>query len=302
MNELLLRSRQVAEEQVIAQRHKHVNRSLEDYDDLLLPDAESLPQSLFQNMLALHDIVDGKILRVSTMLLAIAQQTGTGILEKPLRWLDVGGGTGHAQAQYSWMNRKGTLHVKGINQDVVSEHEIPEYHETQRIRLRQLSRFMPEKLLLDICLGTSERRSHLITSVFSIPYWNDPLRGIVNMYNNLEVGGIMSIATDSDVAWSALIRYGRRSMQRQEPLEAFINLLAQYDIPHGLTPTNSSVLLGRRYSQRYCGLSIQKVHDNHMELHAVPETVRVLPEEATGFAYHKVVRYQPPDGQLVTMC
>lgn len=72
-----------------------------------------------------------------------------------------------------------------------------------------------------------ERPADLMTSIYSIPYWGGPFEAIVNMYNQLRMGGIMAIVTDAKYPWTVGVGGRVASEQQLRPAIEFFRTLGQ---------------------------------------------------------------------------
>ncbi len=297
-------SRDVALEQAEVQRTKHTSRPMFRYNESLYPIGFELPPTF--GKISVYE--DGEHITppatIWTIVHSLAQNLQVGTEEAPLRWLDVGGGTGRAQSEFkcqkSDSDRK--LRLETINQDVVEDPYIADLHPTMLRFFEGIKPFMPSVYPVDICVAAPEEKSHFITSVFPIPYWNNPLQGMVNMYNNLENGGVMSIATDNSVSWSSLIRYCKDRPKVQSPIDDFIDSFIEHGIPFSYATTKTSLVKEKHANRKnISSLTIHKTDDADLALNAKVERAVTIPTNVKSIGSHKVVMYDlPPNKSLVS--
>lgn len=299
------KSRGVAIEQLAVQCQKNTYRSKHLYTESLYPDGFEMPSTY--NGMQVSDNGDKYFPSptIRSVLHTIARDLAVGSEIRPLRWLDVGGGLGRAQSEYSMFNHQSTrrLTLATTNQDVVVDHATDDLHPSLLTILDILKPFQTEVFPVDIYLAAPEIKSHYITSVFSIPYWSNPLQGIVNMYNNLETGGVMSVATDSDVAWSSLIRYSKTTPKLQSPIDNFLDSLNENAIGNSYATTESSLIAEKRAIRKnITALTIHKTNPAHLLLNAPVERVVTIPASVKDIGSHKVVLYDlPEDMSLISL-
>jgi hypothetical protein len=291
-------SRPATEEQSAVQGHKQTYRSKDVYNELLYPYGFEMPSTYNGS----QTTAEGKIYfpspTVRSVLHIVARDLAVGSEIRPLRWLDVGGGLGRAQSEYSMFNQQSTrrLTLATTNQDVVVDHATDDLHPRLLTILDILKPFQPEVFPVDICLAAPEIKSHYITSVFSIPYWSNPLQGIVNMYNNLETGGVMSIATDSLVAWSSLIRYAKSIHKPRSPIDDLISTLDENGIASSFATTTTSLITDKRALKGdVAALTIHKTHPAELALTSDLERTVTIPASVSELGSHKVAYYTPQE-------
>lgn len=286
----------VYEEQLDDQRAKMIYRGLTEYSTMLYPNRFRLPASFFaayedDGMLNLGDGM-----HISNLLLALKKTLGYGD-STTLHWLDVGGGVGAAQSEYQKERRRDNepLKVTTVNQDVVPDHPLGGIGEKTVADINDLARFKPELFVGDVCEATPDQQFEYITSVFSIPYWNDPLKGLVNMFNTLRPGGIMSVCTGTQVGWSNCISYADKS-RTTSPVEDLIGTLDRAGIGHAEMYTIDSLIRQNYYrSPQLYSMTIHKNEAVSMQLNATLERIVKLPPKARSIAFHKIGFYSLED-------
>lgn len=144
---------------------------------------------------------------------------------RPLHWVDVGSGPALAQVEAHLFYQIQPLQTTAIDpyrydlnmyftrDDLATLRE--KNRDNQPVHTWQQAEAMNFRL---------KRPANLATSVYSIPYWERPLEGIVRVYNQLAPNGIMAIVTDSDYPWTAAIQ-GHEWPRQLGPMVYFFQAL-----------------------------------------------------------------------------
>lgn len=180
-------------------------RSLVSYDLLLFAGLSREEASVVASLM--H--VSGDPLSVVNALQSQLGQNPTG----SVTWADFGGGLGVAQAELH--HRHDSENISSITIDKfpycfdIKEHQGVIHPEAKEwLSEARVGNTPPRQQWIQACATSVilPRPAHLATAVWTVPYWDAPLEGIANMYNQLVPGGVMAIVTDSDYPWSAGIR------------------------------------------------------------------------------------------------
>jgi len=193
------------------QHHKDLIRTIKEYDDsiaLRRSTVYSRPNPSYESSRA--------VVRPAESLLPLLRA------ESPLRamvddlrarhgrvvWADAGGGLGAAQREWS---RKGLgADVRRVLVDLFDWERLSSERLAHAARLLGrrtfAARHRPDVLLADAAAVRFPpgERPNLITSIESIQYWPDKLGGLINLYNQLEDGGILVVSAEH--AWPTWIR------------------------------------------------------------------------------------------------
>jgi len=210
---------------------------------------------------------------------------------EPVLWLDVGGGMGRAQSQIKPYQDSFKLPIRTINQDLIANHASTDLKPGLKEMIDMGQDFTPESYIADICVQTPAEKADYTTSVFSIPYWGDPLRGLANMYNNLRPGGLMSVCTDTAVSWSGLIRYTAQSKRQQGPVDDLLEALTDNGIPHTYATTATSLTPNPRSLREVFTLSVYKPDDRTMHIGAAVAATVQIPDGTPAISGHNVTIY-----------
>jgi hypothetical protein len=129
-------------------------------------------------------------------------------------WADAGGGLGGALRQWSRDGRDPSVErvlVDLFDWERLSSARVTEasdYYDNVNLDGRSLldRRHRPRVLPADLAAVkfAPESRPHLITSIESVQYWPDKIAVIVNLYNQLQDGGLLAIAAEH--SWATWIR------------------------------------------------------------------------------------------------
>lgn len=176
-------------------------------------------------------------------------------------WADVGGGIGVVQRQWSLQGLGPD--VRRILVDLFDWEKLSQ----ERFLLgivkhgRELfaAEHRPELRLADAASVrfSPATRPNLITSIESIQYWPDKLRGLVNLYNQLQDDGLLAISTKH--AWPAWIRTRDALISHADPLfddaigalvEADVEIAAFVSEPKGGVEESHTIVIRKRAGTR----------------------------------------------------
>jgi|GEM_PF-2365701 len=182
-------------------------------------------------------------------------------------WADAGGGLGGAQRQ--WSRDGADADVVRVLVDlfdweklsVARMVEAGDYYDNVNLDGRTLldARHRPQVLLADVAKARFPQslRPNLITSIESVQYWPDKIAAIVNLYNQLQDGGVLAIAAEH--SWATWIRTQGVIVSHTSTL--FDDLVAALSaagvevaavVPHGAEPVENlrSLVIRRKPGTR----------------------------------------------------
>lgn len=211
-------------EQSEIQKDKEHERTLNDYNELIFLSDTCLSKKYFP----VQDFID--------------QYCGPGVNEiqklldrtvllrnRPISWVDMGGGRGLAMRQINTETRK---KISMTNIDLF-DYDLQELNpkEKEYFEREFPGIFNPENKP-ELIKTNSEvinlpKKADIITSIESIQYLNNPLTAICNWYNQLTDHGLLIIARE--VQWTGWIRFENHN---PKPFDLFLNTLHDNKIAH----------------------------------------------------------------------
>jgi len=197
-----------------------------------------------------------------------------------LFWVDLGGGTGRAQAEIINAKSRFANYVSALNVDVCER------------RLRQKYRRKPDFMCADATTVQLPAKAGLITCQFSLPYWHNPLLGVVNAYNQLEDGGLLNIGATSRYRWSRGIRDPKDDRPKDFPMTRVLQEFAMAGVPYATKGHISMYGDNARSLQQFHQLYIKKIPSTSMVLDATVESISQYPPSCYRSGAAKIVTYR----------
>jgi hypothetical protein len=199
------------------QHKKDLIRTVGEYDGLIAPRGMALyarPNESYPSSRAVVPRADSlvpllKDPRPVSAMAASLKQDGARVV-----WADAGGGLGGALRQWSRDGMDPSVervlvdlfHWEKLSSERLTD--AADYYDNVNLDGRTMfdSRHRPHVLLSDVATVRfpAERRPNLITSIESVQYWPDKIAAIVNLYNQLQDGGLLAIAAEH--SWATWIR------------------------------------------------------------------------------------------------
>lgn len=232
----------------------------------------------------------------------IAQQQSSVHPETGVHWADFGGGLGVAQREvYGIYHDSGQLHTTNV--DTYPYYVIDTTDQPHAVLNPAIGRTLPVAasfcpprhvfVLADAATAKLPQAAHVSTSVYSIPYWDRPLEGIANIYNQLHPNGVMGIATDCDYLWTAGIRdtavRANGGSDYQPPMIRFAKELADAGIDHAVSGMGKV-----DYDERmlaYSGLFIRRMPDTALRVTAQHKHTSLYADGNWLREYNKIAAY-----------
>lgn len=243
-------------------------RTLYDYHNCITPRPLSISErASVAKVLGARMWDVGKYLKITAML---GNMAGAVEPRKPVHWVDLGTGTGFAQHEIiqiqSWYPEMRSVELTGVD---IQPYELS-FASLQRLYGDKAARRKPHKdhpkphfVLGDAATVQLPKHADLITSVFSVPYWDDPVGGLANAYNQLKDNGLLIIATDASYEWTRGIRYAPSEATVSSPITditaAFEGAGIQYAaLSAGGFQATSSMYEDEPPGKHYCTLFVRR--------------------------------------------
>lgn len=142
----------------------------------------------------------------------------------------------------------------------------------------------------------------IITSVFSIPYWYDPMRGIVNAYNQLKPNGLLFVAANAKYEWTRGVRYmADRGVADRSPIEDLERSLSAAGVQYAGLSTRPAALGGEyEYEgdptgEQYYSLIMRRSPGTELRLRGIHAGVTKYPSGTKRHdSNYKIAWYVPP--------
>ncbi len=250
------------------------DRSLDDYDVEIFPSCQS-------------EVVDllGDVVPNASSMVELLRGLSPAAEDKPLHWVDMAGGLAVALREASILRTQNIL-----GEITLTNVDLFDWREELAGDLKALSAEMgmdlgnkahePQFIQDNAETVVLEEPADLITSVQGIQYFDDPLRALVNWYNQLNGDGLMVVARASH--WWPREISQRSQSDETEPFAALFSQFEEHGIRYATGDAASSFI--PEEVTDFEVLAIQKQAETRLQLNAA------LMQVVAGFSW-KVVQY-----------
>lgn len=283
------------------------SRSLYDYDNCIVPVTPSISERVgIAKVLGARVWNAHKYYKVAAIL---ADMVGATEPHSLVRWVDLGTGTGFAQHEIlqmqTWYPEMRSVEVMGID---VQPYELS-FASLQRLYGDKAARHKPHKeypkpkfVQGDAATVHLPKPADLITSVFSVPYWDDPVRGLVNAYNQLNNNGLLILATDASYEWTRGIHYAASEPQELSPFADIKAAFAKARIPHATISAKGakatiSIYENEPPGEHCCTLFVRRPPGTRMRLLGSLAGTPCMYPEGTPREDYKITEYARQGGE-----
>ncbi len=207
----------------------------------------------------------------------------------PLHWVDIGSGPALAQVEAQLFYKIQSLQTTAVdpyNYDL-NMYFTPDDLATLREENREKGPMHTWQRATAMNFRL-KRPANLATSVYSIPYWKQPLEGIIRVYNQLAPNGIMAIVTDSDYPWTAAIR-GHEWPRQLGPMVYFFQALHRAGIEFATAGADEAAWSNN--SLDFSGLYIRRREATELALNATYRSPAPYPITSDVGNYYQAAVY-----------
>lgn len=274
-------------EQSIVQNDKNNNRLLRQYNGYIFLGARfSKGTNTSEVEEFVKENINKSVSNIEGLLTAMNKN-----LKRRVNWTDMGGGFGLAQRQ-ALIDDKLRKSVNTVNVDIFRR-EMNELkpEDVDYLKDRFPSILDPEKdpifIQADVETVKLKEPADLLTSVEVVQYLDNPLRTLVNWYNQLSPEGLMVVSAEH--TWSDWIRYEDTVvLGGDNPLKLFFDQLEKNGIPFSFSQEcyERRRSVQRRNNGRFCNLVIKKMPNTEINLLAEVTDIWTNPHS------YKVVFYE----------
>lgn len=283
-------------EQAVVQGEKTRNRALGDYSNVIFPTQTwTKPRSCAVTDFMRPYCVDERV-SLDGVAKGLCRARGS---DKPLHWVDMGGGRGLALRQLALKvgspENLITTNVDLFNMGVVGlsrQKRAQLEEETPGVTSETVA---PRFIRADIQTVELPEPANVITAVETMQYLNDPLAAISNWYNQLAAGGSLIISAEH--VWSESIRYvfGPGSDHTQTPTRHLLETFDAARIPYAAT-LDVDYASGHRPDldpSKFYTLALQKVTGTRLVVNSGIAEIWENKDSYKGVYYEPRPDYQP---------